>query len=322
MQNSSESNEIMNGTLEKIPLTHRLAFTFARAGWRGSQYIWALSRMFGEVQDGRNIRLPSGFPIEVNSEDWMSKTIYEGTYERALLKFLDTLEIDGLNIDVGANIGVTLWHSMHRSKSNANYCAFEPSPQCFERLSATCEDIPRNGEVFHVALGSSDGFATLFGQDNPVHSGLASLDPRPTLKGNQGQIKVRKLDSFLDEYQFGSDISLLKIDTEGYEASVVEGASNTFRTLKSEIIIMEVSPNFGSVNFLRNVKELINGNYIWFNLTESGHLKKSTTLFEVELESALVIPTQWNLVLIRKDTLEKYKENKNKVKIVWTTGKH
>jgi len=288
------------------PLTHRAAFFYAANGWRGSQFIWKTVSKLQKVKDGESIRIANGFPLLIDNNDWISKTIYEGTYERALLKFLDGLILTEMYVDVGANIGVTLWHSLKGSESTATFIVFEPSTQCFKALGNTRMDIRNQGQIFDYAIGDTDGKGTLFGLDNQAHSGAASLAAHPGIRGGQGEVQVHKLDTILGELIGGNAISLLKIDTEGYEAQVVEGAQETLLSGKVEIIVMEVSPNFGSVEFLNNVDKLLDGKYCWFYLDERGKIRKTPYLRQINLDIALKFAHQWNLVLMRKDILDIY----------------
>jgi len=301
--------------LLRPPICHRAAFAFAKNGWRGSQFVWKVASKLQKVKDGENIRLTNGFPLLTDGTDWISKTIYEGTYERALLSFLDGLELKEMYIDVGANIGVTLWHSLKGSKPTANFMVFEPSSQCFTALGNTRMDISNQGQIFDYAIGNTDGKATLFGLDNQAHSGAASLAAHPGIRGGHGEVQVRKLDTVLGELTGKQTISLLKIDTEGYEAQVVEGAKETLLSGAVEIIVMEVSPNFGSVEFLLTVDRLLTGMYRWFYLDERGTVRKTPYLLEINLGHALKYKHQWNLVLMRKDVFATYEKSQGRIGI-------
>jgi FkbM family methyltransferase len=301
--------------LLRPPICHRAAFAFAKNGWRGSQFVWKVASKLQKVKDGENIRLTNGFPLLTDGSDWISKTIYEGTYERALLSFLDGLELTEMYIDVGANIGVTLWHSLKGSKPTANFIVFEPSTQCFTALGNTRMDISNQGQIFDYAIGNTDGKATLFGLDNQAHSGAASLAAHPGIRGGHGEVQVRKLDTVLGELTGKQTISLLKIDTEGYEAQVVEGAKETLLSGAVEIIVMEVSPNFGSVEFLFTVDRLLTGMYRWFYLDERGTVRKTPYLLEINLDHALKYKHQWNLVLMRKDVFATYEKSQGRISI-------
>lgn len=293
-----------------LPFTHRVAFAVASSGWRGSQFLWKIATRLQVVNEGEVVRLPNGFPLRIDSKDWISKTIYEGTYERALLHFLDSLVLKDCSIDVGANIGVTLWHSLKNSKSSATFMAFEPSTQCFEALEITCDDLNHSGKIYDFAIGSADEYRSIYGLGNQLHSGAASLISHSGVRGEEGEVQVRKLDSVLKEYLGNRLISLLKVDTEGYEAQVVSGATDSISTGKIEIMIMEVSPNFGSVEYLTNLSQLLDVKYSWFSLNEQGSFKRRACLDEISLSQALAFNQQWNLVLIRNDVLEVYRKSK------------
>jgi len=301
--------------LTRPPISHRAAFYFAKNGWRGSQFVWKAVSKLQKVRDGESIRLPNGFPLLIDGNDWISKTIYEGTYERALLKFLDGLVLTEMYLDIGANIGVTLWHSLKGSEPTATFIAFEPSAQCFKALSNTRADIRNEGQVLDCAIGESDGKGTLFGLDNQAHSGAASLAAHPGIRGGHGEVEVLKLDTALGNLLGEHSISLLKIDTEGYEAQVVDGAQETLRSGKVEMVVMEVSPNFGPVEFLNKVDDSLGGNYCWFYLDEHGKARKTPYLRQISLAEALKYKHQWNLVLMRKDIFAIYRKSPGRIAI-------
>jgi FkbM family methyltransferase len=182
-------------------------------------------------------------------------------------------------------------------------------------------DISNRGQIFDYAIGNTDGKATLFGLDNKAHSGAASLAQHPGIRGGEGEVQVHKLDTILRDSTGNQTISLLKIDTEGYEAQVVEGAKETLLSGVVEIIVMEVSPNFGSVDYLSTVDELLTGKYRWFYLDECGKLRKTPYLLEIDLREALKYSHQWNLVLMRKDVFAKYEKNRGRIRITSISAK-
>jgi FkbM family methyltransferase len=301
------ANQSSAGRFVRYPRIHQLAFNFAQQGWRGSSYVWWVARRLKSAKSGRNTRLPSGFVLKVNERDWISKTVYEGTYERALLKFLRTLDLEEIVIDIGANIGVTLWYSLAHNSARTTFIAFEPSRGCQEALELVCAELLAKGKLNFFAVGGTNGILPLHGVGNQSHSGSASLLWHSGLSGKEIQVEVRTLDSVL-----GSDlkgrISLLKIDTEGYESEVVNGATSTLESQQVDIIVMEVSPNFGSIKYLTDLEETLGGEYIWFQLGESGIVKRSPILKTISCTEALIFTSQWNLVLMRKEVFARYKK--------------
>ena len=242
----------------------------------------------------------------VSERDWTSKTIYQGTYERPLLHFLKSLVLANIMLDVGANIGVTLWHALRNSNNNTEYLAFEPSRQCASGLSLVTSHLHKEGRVLSYAIGDADGNQASHGIENPFHSGGASLIEHSGLRGQTELVEVRKLDSLAAAFFEGQSVGLLKIDTEGYESHVIDGAKNLLESGKVEIIVMEVSPNFGDVSYLRTIKELLGARYDWFALEEIGKFKRNHFLDRISLEASVNRSHQWNLVLIRVDIFENY----------------
>ncbi len=289
-----------------MPLLHRFPFWYSWNGFRGSHFIWAFFEFLKKQPESKEIHLPNTFPLRVNDRDWISKTIYQGTYERSLLRFLDSLVLSNLIVDVGANIGVTLWHGIRNSKRDVKYLAFEPSKQCLPGLLMATSQLNNKGHVLGYAIGDSDGIQTMHGIENEVHSGGASLISHSGLGGHSEDVDVRRLDSQIAEYFDGQAVSLLKIDTEGYERHVIGGAHNILQSGLIEMIILEVSPNFGDVSYLENLSLLLGTRYHWFSLEESGSFKRKTSLYKISLVQSLNRTDQWNLVLVRDDVLESY----------------
>jgi FkbM family methyltransferase len=169
------------------------------------------------------------------------------------------------------------------------------------------------GQVLGYAIGDTDGIQTIHGVENEVHSGGASLISHSGLRGHSEDVDVRRLDSLIAEYFNGLPVSLLKIDTEGYESHVIAGANKLLESGLIEIIIMEVSPNFGDVSYLKNVNRSLGKGYHWFALEESGKFKRKPSLHRISLEQSLDRTEQWNLVLVRDDVFEYYRRQGHSV---------
>jgi FkbM family methyltransferase len=292
--------------IKSMPLLHRFPFWYSWNGFRGSQFIWAIFGIFQKLPDAKIVQLPNSFPMIVSERDWISKTIYQGTYERPLLHFLKSLVLTNVMLDVGANIGVTLWHTLRNSSKDTGYLAFEPSKQCAPGLNLVTSHLHNEGRVLSYAIGDTDGNQALHGIENPFHSGGASLIEHSGLRGETELVEVRKLDSLAAAFFEGQSVALLKIDTEGYESHVIDGAKNLLESGKVEIIVMEVSPNFGDVSYLRTIKGLVGARYDWFALEEIGKFKRNPSLDRISLDASINRPRQWNLVLIRVDIFENY----------------
>ena len=133
----------------------------------------------------------------------------------------------GVALDVGANVG--LW-SRDLVKHFAKVLAFEPVEifrQCLVRNVSAA-----NLEIQDLALGDQNTRATMIvTQGNTGHS---HLDPGTM---GSGTVQVVTLDSMaLDSVDY------IKIDCEGFEYRVLQGAERTVRSLRP-VVVVEQKPH-------------------------------------------------------------------------------
>jgi len=158
----------------------------------------------------------------------------KGTYQyRKLLAVVDvTPEPRQVCIDIGANVG--FW-SMHFCKLFSHVECFEPVEKfrdCFDRNMAGLE----NWTMHAVALGEMEmQWPVVHG--TPTHSGDTYLDPNYDGESDATMVDVRTLDSYNIK-----EVSLIKVDCEGYELFILKGAKETILKSKPTIIV-EQKPN-------------------------------------------------------------------------------
>ena len=155
----------------------------------------------------------------------------------------------GLAIDAGANAGL---YSYALSRVCAKVHAFEILPQHCRSLEQF--DAP-NIQIHTIGLSNRHGEATVF---TPVHpSGAVLMGWASLEKGNcpnaeqhlEEVVRVRPLDSF--EFE---NCAFLKIDVEGHELEVLEGAAKTISRTRPRILVEVRKKNEASVEaFLRNL---------------------------------------------------------------------
>lgn len=129
-------------------------------------------------------------------------------------------------VDVGANIGL---YTLPAAAKKARVVSVEPSFRNRERLE---ENLRINGitsvRVEACALGEKAGEMAFCDADALAHVELAGNGPR---------VPVHTLDSILPE----GEISLLKVDVEGFELSVFQGAENAMRAGRLPVILFEMN---------------------------------------------------------------------------------
>ena len=125
---------------------------------------------------------------------------------------------DSCIVDVGANVG---FYAMRRSliQRDCRIYAFEPSPGAFSRLKRNIESNGlSNVEAFNWALGSHSGFVRF-------DEGQQSIQSRISANGKI-EVTCKALDDVVRELNIPR-IDTLKINTEGHERFVLEGAKAT-----------------------------------------------------------------------------------------------
>ncbi|MBI1299376.1 FkbM family methyltransferase [bacterium] len=149
-------------------------------------------------------------------------------------------EIDCV-VDVGANVGY--WSEAVALLTRARrIVAFEPNPTVFASLAATAQRFPQIRAV-NAAAGAQPGRLTL--NVYAVHelsSPLAIRDEIRTVHGlnqdapTQVDVPVVTLD---DELADVEQISILKLDVQGYEPQVLAGAKSVLQ--RTKVLMTEIT---------------------------------------------------------------------------------
>lgn len=167
-------------------------------------------------------------------------------------------------LDVGGNNGK--WsRSVYEQVSQyaPEFHIFECAPYCFEHLENNTRDIEKLS-IVKKAVSTGSGYAMLKAPILPegVGSGLASLHQREDSSITQHDYEEIRVETVsLDEYIKTNGIEhvdLLKVDVEGHELSVFEGAASA---LQSKISIVSFEFGSGNVNsrtFFRDFWSLFN----------------------------------------------------------------
>ncbi|MBS0207836.1 MAG: FkbM family methyltransferase [Planctomycetes bacterium] len=162
--------------------------------------------------------------------------------------------------DVGANEG-DYSMALRAQFPTARIVAFEPQPQIFARCAQALAT--SNVDVHNVALGAEAATANIYDYAREHGTAHASLHQEVLTAIHKGQeikystIVVETLDHFCNTH--GIDrIDFLKIDTEGHEYAVLEGARDLLRENCIDVIQFEFNEmNIVSRRFLRDFYTLL-----------------------------------------------------------------
>ena len=157
-----------------------------------------------------------------------------------LLKILFKEKKEYIFLDVGANIGQTflqLLLALGSNKRKLRYYAFEPNIDCYFILKKFVFSNVNNATLFPWALSSKNDYEKIYLVDKYDSGGAIIPEIRCRNECNYEFISTYKLDSN-KELELSSGF-ILKIDVEGYENEVIQGALEIIKTYRP-IILCEV----------------------------------------------------------------------------------
>lgn len=187
--------------------------------------------------------LPLGLQMRAYKRDAVGRGLFRRkVHEPNLTKLLlDRFSNPGQYnfIDVGANIGYFSCLMSKLAGPEGKILAIEPEPQNLKLLEQNIKiNQLTNVEVHPCAMGASAGSAML-GLYKPSNRGRHSLLQKDAK--SRVEVPVMALDDLVKTS--GKNVtswSLVKIDVEGYEGFVIEGAKETLPRI--ETLVMEFSP--------------------------------------------------------------------------------
>jgi FkbM family methyltransferase len=152
-------------------------------------------------------------------------------FERELFLVPLLCSKDQIAIDVGANQGI---YTYYMAKFAKQVVAFEPNLDLLALLMKVAND---NVQLQSAALSNVHGDSIM--RIDPTNHGLSTIEQRndfhianPAFAPVQRHVSTRTLDSF----DF-TNVSLIKIDVEGHEEAVIQGARQTIMQNKPVLII-------------------------------------------------------------------------------------
>lgn len=199
--------------------------------------------------------------------EWQSAKDFISPDEYALIRGLPLAEGDIL--DVGGNVGAfsLLLKKLHPARRV--HC-FEPVPDNFARLQQNLQD-NRVSQVTAVqaAVTATSGQAAFC--ICPQSSAKCRLSDG---SGDGIQVPAWSLDDYCQTQQV-EKVSLLKVDVEGYEEDVFNGATRLLKSKMVACVYYEVCPELGRIlnrNILAPTRLLEKYGYRIFNIGAQGAL--------------------------------------------------
>ena len=162
---------------------------------------------------------------------------------RQIVKLIETNNIS-LVLDIGANMGHYA-HNLITLGYNKRMVSFEPLSEAYETLLKNSKDY-KNWQVFErCALGNEIGEASINISKNSYSSSLLDVLNSHTTAAPQAEFisnettPVLTLDSIAKQLKLSDERIFMKIDTQGFEDRVIEGAQDSLKYI--DLIQLELS---------------------------------------------------------------------------------
>lgn len=166
------------------------------------------------------------------------ETYFSGLYDSITLNTLkNNIKPGDIVYDLGANEGYLSIISSIYAGSNGIVYAFEPMPKNFEKLTTHVKSNNiKNIKVFDLAVSDSNGEIEFSDTDDLAGNTLISNSPKFSISDKRIKVQTITLDEFCEKNSEPLP-NLIKIDVEGAEFKVLQGAAGVIKKSKPVIIL-------------------------------------------------------------------------------------
>lgn len=255
----------------------------------------SLYRLFDE----RKLVMRHNTMFYLDPRDYMQWHLFSNQPDYSFLHAYRYLKLTSMAsytvIDVGANIGafsLSLASRLGEEKINSSIYSFEPSTSTNSLLRYNCTlNATPNAtvSVFDFAVGDRNCIVNLF-QDE-LNSGASSL-ANNTLSSESVACQMITIDSFVESASIPK-VNFMKVDVEGYDLFVIDGALNTIIRDKPGLYI-EITPSWFQ-RHQRSEHEL-------FEFLESNNYQifwdNDGKLLNISSHRTLALPWQYNVLCV------------------------
>lgn len=196
------------------------------------------------------------------------------------MRLLTHFKINKL-LDVGAYYGLYAI-KMRELGFQGDIISFEPLSKTYNILRQNTKKY-KNWEAINIALGNKDeeAFINIAGNAAGSSSLLEMLpahlnaDPESLYVGRE-KVNVRKLDSIIHEYYKKEDAIYLKVDTQGFEKQVLEGAAESLSKIKGIQLEMSLIPLYNEEMLLCEMIDFLKSKGFKLYSLENGFSNSKT----------------------------------------------
>ncbi|MEQ8964507.1 MAG: FkbM family methyltransferase [Azospirillaceae bacterium] len=165
-------------------------------------------------------------------------------------------------IDIGASAGGYA-KRLRRIGYDGRIISFEPLKDSFYELSKVAKKDDR-WVVFNTALGNTEGVASINVSENKASSSFLDMLPAhfkaaPDSKYlGQETVSITTLDSVFRDIVGTDDRVFLKIDSQGFEYNILQGASRVIREIRLIQMELSLTPLYAGETLFYDMLKIMN----------------------------------------------------------------
>lgn len=250
----------------------------------GGYYLYKLvNKIFpaNKQTELKIIETPLKYKIQIDISKYLGNKIYwRGAHDwNTIFALKKNISSNDTIIDIGANIGEYTLSAASLLDENGKVMAFEPVKKMYEQLIQNIELNPHLKNkilVIKKALGNQKNILPIYDEAHTDNEGLYSLHQKNFKNSIKIEdIEIDTLDQIFKEYKI-STVQFIKIDVEGNELFVLEGAKEVIQNFKPKLMIEISEKNIHAAGYtINDLFEFLNPyNYSIFLIQKRGSLKK------------------------------------------------
>ena len=206
-------------------------------------------------------------------KEWPNKDI------KRRVQLLNSFKINTV-LDIGASIG-QYGDYMRTFGYKGKIISFEPLREPYKKLQKMSAG-DRNWTTVPIALGDMDGEAEINVAGNSYSSSIMEMTtahtdvaPHAAYVGKE-KIRISRLDTIFNDFYKEEDRVFMKIDTQGFEKNVLEGAEKSLEKIIGVQVEMSLVPLYkGGMLMVEMIQYLDQKGFTLFAL-ENGFSNKKT----------------------------------------------